>query len=84
MITVTNNYFADLNAAIEAGIFSASDRRPKKPDLADAYRCNRAPGFLNWFVIEMRRCQDKAGLLGRAVPIVCQRRCDLSDRPVEP
>jgi hypothetical protein len=35
MITVTNNYFADLNTAIEAGIFPANSK-PKKAALYDA------------------------------------------------
>lgn len=33
MINVTNNYFADLNTAVDAGLFTRDGKNPKKPEL---------------------------------------------------
>lgn len=42
LITVTNNYFADLAIAIEAGLFIRNGRNPKKPDLYAAIDAHNA------------------------------------------
>jgi hypothetical protein len=36
VITTTDNYFADLQTAITAGLFTASGKRPKKAELYEA------------------------------------------------
>lgn len=41
-ITITNNYFADLNSAIEAGLFTRNGKNPKKAELYDAIERHNA------------------------------------------
>lgn len=43
MITITNNYFTDLNAALEAGIIAkVGGKNPKKSDLYEAIEAHNA------------------------------------------